>query len=699
MAIEDSGFGINSIELVDNSVATVGATTTLNILPSLHPVFSSDGPDNVITQPSSFNDVLTKYGSDFSDINAYGQQNLNVENVFTAGGSAYVCRLLPDDAKPAHLVVKIGLKKTTDIPLYKRNGYGEFILDDDGNKIPLMAKQTRTVTKVDSETGVEQEVTTEEEVSATTSGIMIKVITEFANEEIFNKFPSASRLSTHYEGTGVDTDGFEVFPLFFTSYYANGKCGKNYGLRIINDYQRDAKVNDGRRYQLFLGKKASTGVEILSIGNGISFSFNPTAQVSRTIPSIEGLQKMYQNYDGTEKKQIQIDFYQNNYDKLGKAVAALIGEKPEITEGIDPDYNLRTPTSMNEFDFINATDREGYAYDNVVISPDSVNLSNYQYLDGGDDGEFENLDGEELEGARNKLLKKFFNGLVDTKNFMNVLMCDAGIMYDANYPMEVKQVMASVIKNRRDICCVFDCGFTENLDEAAVIATTIRSFASSLDGGENFAIVPHCGITTDRVVDVRVTGTYEFAYGLHRLYRLSPFSIYAGQQNSDAGCVRKTLFDWLIEETIPRGYQEKIAKQNRMYWAVDLGKALSTNATGNYTGRNVYFYSNSSLYTETASKLSEFRNGLLVNDIRRVLKLILVKYTFDNDGAEAAIEKANTEIVQKFTSRYPSNVTITTNLYQTDRDKLLNMATCDVAVMFPDIFETWSCRIEVNRAS
>ena len=54
---------------------------------------------------------------------------------------------------------------------------------------------------------------------------------------------------------------------------------------------------------MFLGKKTSNGVEVLSIGNGLSFSFNPYAVVSKTINSIEGLQKIYQNYDGTTQKQ------------------------------------------------------------------------------------------------------------------------------------------------------------------------------------------------------------------------------------------------------------------------------------------------------------------------------------------------------------------------------------------------------------
>ena len=90
-------------------------------------------------------------------------------------------------------------------------------------------------------------------------------------------------------------------------------------------------------------------------------------------------------------------------------------------------------------------------------------------------------------------------------------------------------------------------------------------------------------------------------------------------------------------------------------------------------------------------------NGILVNDIRRILKLTLCKYTFDSEGANAAITKAREDLVKQFNNRYPSNVTISLSLYQTERDILLNQATCQVTVVFPDVFETWNCTIIASR--
>ena len=375
----------------------------------------------------------------------------------------------------------------------------------------------------------------------------------------------------------------------------------------------------------------------------------------------------------------------------------ILGQDVVTTEGIDEDYELRIPSSFNEIDFINGFDKEGIPFDNVLIDEESAKLSNPHYMGRGSDGSFDTLEGEDLDELKNELLKKFFNGDIAKSQVLNVLKCDAGIMFDANYDIDVKRSMTNLLKWRRDICVIFDCGFTENLAEAVAVAKSIQTVVKGLgEGGENYAIVPHCGLTADRSVNIRTTATYEMAYGLRRLYRLSPFAVYSGKPG-DYGCVRKMVFDWVIEETKPKGYEEKLAKQNRLYWATDLGKAMSSVATGNVTGRNVYFYSNASQYGEEISKLAEFRNGIIVNDIRRILKLILVKYTFDTEGAESSIDKASTELNKVIASRYPSNISIKLNLFQQPRDKLLNMATCKVEVLFPDIFETWSCEIIADR--
>lgn len=700
MAIEDSGFGINSIEVIDNSIGSVSSTPVSHaILPTLHGVFTSDGEDNVIREmKGGYAEAIEKYGSDFADMKSYGQQNLIAENVMKAGGTAYLCRLLPEDAKLAHLTFKVAFKKENNIPLYKHDMYGDYAKDESGEKIPLVITTSTPTTGTDPDTGEPINGSTSETTAATINGLKLKLIVE---QHAPNKeYSNGSKLADGEKAIirGENNEDWTIVPLFTMFYYARGKCGNDYGFRIINDFARDEAVNDGRRYELFLVKKTSAGALTLSIGKDLSFAWNPYAQVSKTIPSIEGLQKIYQNLDANkEKKQIQLEYYEDNYDQLVEYLKEFLTEELVYTEGLDEaDVNrLSVPETVEDFDFINGRDKNGFNYDNIVIDDESIDVSNPVYMNGGSDGSIENLKGEELHAKRNDLLKKFFKCEIDTASITNVLKCDAGIIYDANYDLEVKAAMASIVQNRRDICVVWDTGFTDNLEQACAVATSLLAMVPGA-ASENFAIIPHCGITADRGIDVRVTGTYELSNDIHTVYAGHPFVKIAGAQH-DYGCVRKTIFDWVVEETIPKGYQIKLAKSNKLYWATDLGKALSNTVVGNYTGKNVYFYSDANCYKEPISKLAEFRNALLINDLRRVVKLVLVKYTFDSDGADAAIAKAKDDLKNILKNRYPANIVIDYDLYQSDRDKLLNQASCDISVIFPDVFDSWNCTITANR--
>ena len=59
--------------------------------------------------------------------------------------------------------------------------------------------------------------------------------------------------------------------------------------------------------------------------------------------------------------------------------------------------------------------------------------------------------------------------------------------------------------------------------------------------------------------------------------------------------------------------------------------------------------------------------------------------------------EANEDLKTIFKNRYPNNIILDYNLYQSNRDKLLNQASCDISVTFPDVFDSWNCTITANR--
>ena len=94
-------------EIIDNSFATIiesGTTETFAV------IISEKGRDNVIqhfsADPAGF---VKEYGD--PSLKKYGQTNHNITNWLTAGGGVYVLRVKGDDARFAHTVISLGIKK------------------------------------------------------------------------------------------------------------------------------------------------------------------------------------------------------------------------------------------------------------------------------------------------------------------------------------------------------------------------------------------------------------------------------------------------------------------------------------------------------------------------------------------------------------------------------------------------------------
>ena len=78
----------------------------------------------------------------------------------------------------------------------------------------------------------------------------------------------------------------------------------------------------------------------------LSFSFNPNATISTTILTSESLQKVYKNIDqNSNDKQIQIEYYSDNYETLKNEVETILAEEMTVTEGVDKE-SLKLVQSM-----------------------------------------------------------------------------------------------------------------------------------------------------------------------------------------------------------------------------------------------------------------------------------------------------------------------------------------------------------------
>ena len=202
-------------------------------LAALFATFSSRGPKNKIIECRTSSAIKTTFGDDFGSFEKYGQTNITALRVAKSGGRAFICSLMPNDAKVSYSLLGVTVKPTDGIPVYRRAdteisadgttiinyGKGSFVLDSNGNKQQVMLKPSAS--------------SEEESVFATTSGVTLKVETkQLQSENVFD----GKGYPTGFDGMPIvssTSEGDETFyPLILANYYSKGKGGNYFAFRI-----------------------------------------------------------------------------------------------------------------------------------------------------------------------------------------------------------------------------------------------------------------------------------------------------------------------------------------------------------------------------------------------------------------------------------------------------------------------------------
>lgn len=721
--------------IVDKSIVNIEDTLTLSLLPIVVGGFSSKGIYHKTVQLNDPNVVSNVFGDDFEDLEKYGQQNLNFMQQLRGGGSGFFVRLIHEDsAKKANRLISLKMKKVDEILLYERDGYGAFKLDENGDKIPLTYMKK-------SEQPDQPAVSTQVKVPGIQCSILLSSV---ENEE-----DPSSNISTEDDGKTI------TVPLIFNQSNTKGSCGNNFGINIDNDPQRDEMVSDGRRYILKTYELKTSGYQAGT--SDYFFSFNPEAIQSEINTESESLDSVYSNLDSNNNStDIQLNYFGANYKYITEflksgieAYNTFVAEKSETDKELydvlvkRSDYN---PDNAIDIDFINLKTIEQLNYDYLVPGEDHNSLSvGVTSMENGNDGwlsetntivinpyvienptrgatedqaiELKAKDVTDKTDSTNwkygkvtvdfrkavmkQLLITFYNCDIVSlrKEILSIYKCPCGYIADANYDMDIKKAMIEFAKLRKDVAVIFDGTMScTNLDQAINIAKTLRALVGEDNNPERFTFVPHIGTTTNTTKKNRVTATYEFCYDIAKVYSLAPFAIIAGYQNQ-YGAVRTMKLDWVVEEDKPRGSQFKKAKDNGIMYAVDLGVAASSVPDDSTTKEKNYWMSNRSFYPKTNSKFSEFRNGVILADLRRIASIVLARYTYDTETAENNMAKSKKDLDKQIEKRYSKDLIITTTFFQTAHDKLVNNCSVSIEVAFPDIIERYTVTISGGRQS
>ena len=655
---------INTV-IYDDSAVVIPDAILPKRLTILQPIFSSKGKANIIQDFDSGSLVSDEYGLDMDDLEKYGQGGMNLLHAMSGGASAQVCRLLPTNATVASALVKLVLTRgeaneaVPEVPADKEHGI------EGVPAIPERPVHLKAKVVVDDHA----------DPTSVTDG----------------------RYSENTDGTVIEV------PLFKLIHNGAGLCGNNFGFTLENDYERDADVDDGRRYKLTLYLKDSKG-QAYKYGESFYFSLNPDAKLVQGSEVMENLQYVFTNKDtsGRERPVICKPYIMNNYAKMIDAVSKYFPNNDGVV--INP----------LDLDLLSCTDEDGNAYASMVygIEKDPTETTPIggdviYYLNGGSDGDLQvgykyskkvkneetgametvnvTVDEKTVNDTKISLLQQFFKGQVDPAIF-DERMIFSDILFDANYDMDTKKVMLGKFRAiRPDIMVIADIG--DNVPNCTAAMNLVKGIKTSVDGsaGYSAAVIVHAGYTTDRALNKHVTGTYDYAYGLAKCYGLlGTFSVFAGYQS---GKVTTMEFDWLP-------YKDEFDTMLTPLRKLGCIFAFKIDRKG-----TVAYMSEDNLYTQETSKLKSIRNGMVIGDAVRLGKSVLIKYVYDNDGAAGAIRKASQELAERLSGRYPANITVTANLYQTERDKLLESSTCDLTYYFPGMTKGWQLNIYAKRGA
>lgn len=617
---------INTV-IYDDSAVTIPDAVLPKRLTVLQPIFSSKGKANVILDFSSSSLVKSTYGSDMENLDKYGQGGMNLLHAMSGGASAQVCRLLPDNATTAAILVKLILTQVAAV-----------------------------------EAG--------EDVEAVPAHLESKVV--------IDSDPASIASAT---GAIRTVENVTTVPLFKLTYNGAGKCGNDMGFTLENDFERDGDVADGRRYILTLYEKDANG-NTTKYGEPFYFALNPDAVLVEGTEVMENLQYVFPKKDssGNERAVICTPYIMDNYAALSEIIATAIDGKTD-SEGV--------ALNVEDIDILNCVDKDGVDYtvaSTGIVRDGESSIGNdaFYYLAGGSDGDLE--DPTKVETTKKSLLVNFFEGHIDPAIF-DERMITSDIVFDADYDFElVKPAMLGKFRDiRPDIMVIADIGKTATNCTQAI--NLMKAVYGMVDGSAGYtaAVIAHAGYTTDRSLNKHVTGTYDYAYGLAKCYGLlGTFSVFAGYQNAK---VETMEFDWLPYKDETDSMIGPLRKLGCIF-------AFKIDRAG-----TVAYMSEDNMYVQTTSKLKSIRNGMVIGDAIRLGKSVLIKYVYDNEGATGAIRKASNEMAERLSGRYPANITVTADLYQSERDKLLETSTCDLTYYFPGMTKGWKLNIYAKRGA
>lgn len=460
------------VETVINDYTVVNDTDISNdntdsTVRYIFPFISAKGIDNRFIRKRNRAEIVSSYGD--SNWKKYGQPLMQALQAAEASNSEVWCmRVMPDNASYAHNIISAYYKADT------------------AENVPTASNRKFRIKYVQKASDVAM---------ANTKDILA----------------AAAKLDgTAVEGVYTDGEGYVQIPGIVTLYSAGrGKYGNNYRVRIGQDlyYEKDY----GIKYYDFEVISTESGIvkEATYVGSTISSTkYNHATLITDILEDadegvvplfinvdeggVEDLYNAYVEWIATLVADLEAELAAATDDEARAKLTALIAEASVIPEidAFDIFFGRKvaslTTNPFIEFPAIltsdvtlaEGEDEESYLFNSAYTTSDIVSWDSITgaKLFGGSDGSFETAaEGSTIESVIEDCYNKAFSGVYD-KRILTPKRIKAKALWDANYPMSVKNTMADLALLRNDAICYLDTGIISSFGTTE-LAKMINDFA------------------------------------------------------------------------------------------------------------------------------------------------------------------------------------------------------------------------------
>ena len=401
---------------------------------------SSQGIDNVFVKKTELSDFKKTYGK--SDYAKYGQPLMMPIAMLSSGESTVYCmRVMPDDAMAANSILlmyyKFDDEETTTEPEE----------EDDEPTITRSANYGKLVIKYKT-------------VSVTKAAINEAIGSTNSNTVPYASNKTLKSWLINYAETlrndEADEDGFKVMPLAVFRISGRGVYGNNYRWRITRnlEYEKEYKTKM-YSFEALTTVAGLTRIEEY-VGSIVTSSYHNTITLINDIMDSQSA--------GTAVMDVQV--FEENVRELYESWVSFVGnldeddqyDLPEL-EGFDPLFGKILGTDTTHGNIIVLAETESGDADRI-----SVDRPTGTALDGGDDGAFGSETATDVTAAEIGCYTKAFNGTYD-KIILSSRRLPVDVFLDANYPFEVKQVLATLANTRQSGLVILDAGVDTTLGD------------------------------------------------------------------------------------------------------------------------------------------------------------------------------------------------------------------------------------------